>query len=91
MNTEPFPGSLASDTVSSGPTSLRLHNGGTLAHVFEIEGNGIEKRTRPIPPDSTVALTVDLKPGRYEIYCPLAGGAHKQKGMDTDLTVRPTK
>jgi plastocyanin len=80
--------SLASDSVSAGPVTLRVHNVGTMAHAFEVEGNGLEKRTAPIPIDSTIALTVDLKPGKYEIYCPLAGGSHKKMGMETDLAVR---
>jgi plastocyanin len=80
--------SLASDSVSAGPVTLRVHNAGTVAHAFEVEGNGMEKRTAPIPRDSTIALTVDLKPGKYEIYCPLAGGSHKKMGMETDLAVR---
>jgi uncharacterized cupredoxin-like copper-binding protein len=80
--------SLANDTVSAGAVTLQVHNAGTMPHVFEVEGNGMEKRTRPIPPDSTAVLTVTLKPGKYEIYCPLAGGKHKKMGMETDLAVR---
>lgn len=83
--------SLASDTISAGSVTLQVHNAGTLPHVFELEGNGIEKRTRPISPDSTMSLTVDLKPGTYEIYCPLASGMHKKMGMKTDLAVRSEK
>jgi plastocyanin len=79
---------LSHDTVSAGSVTLRVHNAGTTAHMFEIEGNGMEKRTRPIAPDSTIALTFDLKPGKYEVYCPLASGIHKKMGMRTDLVVR---
>lgn len=79
---------LSHDTVSAGSVTLRVHNAGTTAHVFEIEGNGMEKRTRPIAPDSTIALTFDLKPGKYEVYCPLASGIHKKMGMRKDLVVR---
>lgn len=80
--------SLSHDTVSAGTVALRVHNAGTTAHVLEIEGNGMEKRTRPIAPDSTIALTFDLKPGKYEVYCPLASGIHRKMGMRTDLVVR---
>jgi uncharacterized cupredoxin-like copper-binding protein len=62
-----------------------------LPHVFEVEGNGIEKRTKSVAPDSTIAVTVDLKPGTYEIYCPLGGGKHRKMGMETDLIVRSEK
>ena len=78
---------LASDSIASGPISLQVHNAGSMAHVFEIEGNGMEKRTAPIPADSSATLSVTLKPGRYEIYCPLAGGKHKKMGMTADLAV----
>jgi plastocyanin len=80
--------SLSHDTVSAGTLTLQVHNAGTTAHVFEIEGNGMEKRTHPIAPDSTIALTFDLKPGKYEVYCPLASGIHRKMGMRTDLVVR---
>jgi len=80
--------SLASDTISAGPVTLQVHNAGTITHAFELEGNGVEKRTPPIAPDSTSALTVDLKPGKYEIYCSLASGMHMKMGMKTNLTVR---
>lgn len=79
---------LSHDTVSAGSVTLRVHNAGTTAHVLEIEGNGMEKRTRPIAPDSTIALTFDLKPGKYEVYCPLGSGMHRKMGMRTDLVVR---
>jgi uncharacterized cupredoxin-like copper-binding protein len=81
---------LATDSVASGPVTLQVHNAGTIAHAFEIEGNGTEKRTAPIPADSSATLSVTLKPGHYQIYCPLAGGAHKKMGMVADLAVHST-
>jgi uncharacterized cupredoxin-like copper-binding protein len=83
--------SLANADVSPGAVTLQVHNGGTIAHVFEIEGAGIERRTRPIAPDSTIALTVNLEPKTYEIYCPLASGMHKKMGMVAKLAVRAEK
>ncbi len=80
--------SLADSGASPGPVTLRVHNGGTMAHAVEIEGGGTEKRTHPIAPDSTVAIRVNLKPSRYEIYCPLASGTHKKMGMAANLAVR---
>ena len=35
----------------------------------------------------TVTLTLTLKPGRYEVYCPVGGDSHKKLGMLTHLEV----
>jgi len=32
-------------------------------------------------------MSVDLSPGSYEVYCPVAD--HESRGMQTNLTVRP--
>jgi uncharacterized cupredoxin-like copper-binding protein len=62
-------------------------NGGRLEHALEVEGKGLERRTAPIGSGAEGTLNVTLKPGRYELYCPLGGGAHKQAGMKTMVTV----
>ena len=80
--------SLNSPRVSSGRVTIDVHNSGTAAHSFEIEGNGIEERTRPVAPDSTVTLSLELKPGKYDIYCPLGSGLHKKMGMTASLAVQ---
>jgi plastocyanin len=80
--------SLNSPRVSSGRVTIEVHNSGTAAHSFEIEGNGIEERTRPVAPDSTTTLSLELKPGKYDIYCPLGSGLHKKMGMTASLTVQ---
>src|SRR6266496_1597383 len=33
-------------------------------------------------------LTVTLKPGRYEVYCPVGQDSHKKLGMDVHLEVQ---
>lgn len=80
--------SLNSPSVSSGRVTIEVHNSGAAAHSFEIEGNGIEQRTRPVAPDSTVTLSLELKPGKYDIYCPLGSGLHKKMGMTASLAVQ---
>lgn len=80
--------SLNSPRVSSGRVTIEVHNSGATAHSFEIEGNGIEERTRPVAPDSTTTLSLELKPGKYDIYCPLGSGLHKKMGMMASLTVQ---
>jgi hypothetical protein len=78
---------LGMSALDPGATTFRVHNRGTIPHQFEVEGAGMEKRTRLIPPDSTVTLAVELKAGSYELYCPVGGGAHKKMGMLAHATV----
>ena len=39
-----------------------------------------------VKPGEMKMLTVDLKPGEYQIHCPIAG--HTEKGMQTTLLVK---
>jgi uncharacterized cupredoxin-like copper-binding protein len=73
-------------TVPAGSTTFKVTNTGKESHNFEIEGNGIEKRVGKLNPGETKTLLVELKPGKYEVYCPVPG--HKSHGMSLDLTVR---
>lgn len=71
-------------TIPAGTVTFNIKNVGTITHAFEIQGNGIEKRTGNIDVGTTAKLTVDLKPGTYEVFCPIPG--HKQAGMDGHVT-----
>lgn len=73
-------------TLPAGPTTFKVTNTGAAPHNFEIEGQGIEQELATnLTGGQTGTLKVDLKPGTYEIYCPV--GDHKDKGMTTKLTV----
>ena len=56
------------------------------AHNFEIEGNG-EEWVLPslLGPGESAALTVELEPGEYEVYCPVSN--HEHIGMKLTLVV----
>jgi uncharacterized cupredoxin-like copper-binding protein len=74
-------------SVSAGATTFKVTNTGEEAHGFEIEGNGIEKALKPrLKKGESGSLQVDLKPGTYEVYCPVLG--HKRRGMTLNLTVK---
>jgi uncharacterized cupredoxin-like copper-binding protein len=73
-------------TVPAGSTTFEVTNTGKEVHNFEIEGNGIEKRVGQLNPGESKTLLVELKAGKYEVYCPVPG--HKSHGMSLDLTVR---
>ena len=55
------------------------------SHGIAVEGNGVDKDGKIVPPGSTSTITVTLKPGKYEFYCPVP--AHKAAGMKGTLTV----
>ena len=74
---------LASTTLMAGQVTFDVKNVGTVPHDLVIAGTS--DRTKLISPGQTAMLTAQLKPGRYELYCSVAG--HKQAGMDEKITV----
>jgi len=78
---------LSSDTVASGVGTFEVSNTGTMAHAVQLVGPGTDKGTRQVGPREFATLTVTLKPGTYEVYCPLAEGSHKTAGMMKTLVV----
>lgn len=76
--------------VSPGTFTFHAMNQGTYSHAFEIEGNGKEWKSDPIPPGGTATLTPTLTAGTYEVYCPIMDGQgnHQQKGMRTTFSVQ---
>lgn len=75
-------------TLPAGPTVFAITNEGTEEHNFEIEGQGIEESLESnLPPHETEILSLELEPGTYEVYCPVAN--HRERGMSVTLEVRP--
>jgi plastocyanin len=71
-------------TAKAGKTTIDFDNPSQVPHAVEIEGvSGAE--TDEVTGDKT-SITVDLKPGTYEFYCPVDG--HKAAGMVGKLTVQ---
>jgi plastocyanin len=71
-------------SAKAGSVTIKLVNESTLPHGVEIEGNGVEKASKVVT-GGDAEVTVDLKPGKYEYYCPV--GTHKQT-MKGALTVQ---
>jgi plastocyanin len=72
--------------VEPGPTLFRVSNAGKEEHNFQVVGNGGEwKLDANITQGQTQMLRADLKPGTYEIYCPI--DEHRAKGMSMPLSV----
>ena len=78
---------LSERTVAAGPVTFTIANVGSIPHGFEVEGEGIEQETAVIQPGASATLTLALKPGTYEVYCPVGEDSHKKLGMDTRLKV----
>jgi plastocyanin len=71
-----------------GKITLSIINQGPSSHALEIEGNGVEEETETLGTGAHADLTVDLKPGTYEMYCPIDG--HRARGMEGTIVVRDT-
>ena len=74
------------DTLPSGLMTLNIANGGKEDHSLVIEGNGYQASLpEPLKRGDRTTLDIDLKPGTYQVYCPVDG--HKGKGMVRSVTV----
>ncbi len=78
---------LSVSAVAAGPVRFAVTNDGSIPHAFEIEGRGIERKTRQIQPGDSATLAITLRAGTYEVYCPVGDGSHKKLGMETRLVV----
>jgi plastocyanin len=76
-----------SDTVPAGSVTFRVTNDGSMLHAFHVEGTGVDKETRQIAKGESASLVLNLKPGTYELYCPMSDLSHKKAGMSRKLTV----
>ncbi|HET7042269.1 MAG TPA: hypothetical protein VFI13_09625, partial [Gemmatimonadales bacterium] len=70
-----------------GPVRFVITNAGTIPHAFEVEGRGLERETHLLQPGQVDSLTLTLRAGKYELYCPVGAGSHEHLGMVTHLVV----
>jgi plastocyanin len=71
-------------SAKPGKVTITMDNPSDVPHAVEVEGNGVEEETKTLT-NGTADVTVDLKAGEYEFYCPVDG--HKEGGMEGTLTV----
>jgi plastocyanin len=73
-------------TAKAGTVIFKVTNDGDATHNLEVEGNGVEEELpQDLSPGDSGALTVDLEPGDYTMYCPV--GNHREQGMEGTVTV----
>jgi uncharacterized cupredoxin-like copper-binding protein len=75
-------------SAKSGSVTLDMSNPSSsgVEHGIAVEGNGVDQDGTIVQPGGTATLTANLKPGKYEFYCPF--DSHKQSGMTGTLTVK---
>ncbi len=82
-------GSLAFDTKSlkakAGNVTVAMANPSSTPHAVAVEGNGVDKDGKVVSAGGTSEVTLKLKPGTYEFYCPVQG--HRAAGMEGKLVV----
>ena len=72
-------------SAKAGKLTVVMDNPSQTPHAVEVEGKGLEKATKTLT-GGTAKVTVDVKAGKYEFYCPVDG--HKAAGMKGTLTVQ---
>ncbi len=82
-------GNLAFDKqklrAKPGQATLVMDNPSPVPHAHVVRGQGVDDKGETVQKDGTSQVTVDLKKGEYEFYCPVSG--HEQAGMKGTLTV----
>ncbi len=73
-------------STKPGKVTVVLDNPSDVPHAIEVEGKGVEEEGETVGKGGVSKVTVDLKPGEYEYYCPV--GNHQQAGMEGTLTVK---
>ena len=73
-------------TAKAGSVTITMDNPSPVAHAVAVEGNGVVKDGNTVNMGGKSSVTVTLKKGTYEFYCPVDG--HKDAGMKGTLTVK---
>ena len=77
---------LSKKSFSAGKYTFVAVNKGQVTHSLEITGPDLSSpKTKNIAPGQKTNLTVNLKKGRYDVFCPVPG--HKALGMNLNITV----
>ena len=70
-------------SFKAGQITFVAKNDGKIPHDLAVKETG--DKTKEIPPGGSAELKVNLKPGKYELYCTIPG--HEAAGMKLTITV----
>jgi uncharacterized cupredoxin-like copper-binding protein len=70
-------------SFKAGEITFVAKNDGKIPHDLAVKETG--EKTKEIAPRGTAELKVNLKPGKYELYCTIPG--HEDAGMKLTITV----
>ncbi|MHC3473245.1 plastocyanin/azurin family copper-binding protein [Streptomyces sp. 7R007] len=77
---------LSRSSFTPGTYTFVADNAGKVTHALSVDGPGVrDAKTGDVQGGQESTVTVTLKKGTYELYCPIPG--HKQLGMDTRIQV----
>ncbi len=76
---------LSADSFTAGSYTFTAVNNGKIVHALEIDGPGVHAVTADIEPGQSASVSVQLQPGKYDVFCPIPG--HKALGMNAEITV----
>ncbi|MDQ0935791.1 plastocyanin/azurin family copper-binding protein [Streptomyces turgidiscabies] len=71
-----------------GQYTFTAENKGQHQHALELVGPGGSNRSKTLNPGQSTALTLTLKSGTYQVFCPIGG--HRDLGMNTKIAVGGT-
>lgn len=78
---------LSRKSFTPGTYTFTADNAGKTVHALVIVGPGVKgAHTKTIKGGQKATVTVKLKKGSYELFCPVDN--HKQLGMDTHIRVK---
>ena len=80
---------MAKDTMPAGRFTFQVKNAGSMSHGFRVKSDSVDQGSRDLGKGESASLTVTLKPGTYELYCPMSENSHKIAGMTRKLVIVP--
>jgi uncharacterized cupredoxin-like copper-binding protein len=72
-------------SAKHGKITVVMKNPSGLPHAIAVEGHGVDKDGKTVQKGGASKVTVMLKKGTYEFYCPVDG--HKAAGMKGKLVI----
>ena len=72
--------------TKSGQVTIKMTNPSPVQHAIGVKGSGVQQTGATVGKGGVSTVTVNLKPGQYEFYCPVDG--HEAAGMKGTLIIQ---